>query len=247
MATLDLRKQIVLDLKKEAGIENQSADVIWVDDHSGSTQDYHENGLIQDVADRVMPLGLGFDRDGKVPVYRFDSVCQKMSQDMTLNNLTGFVKKYIYERNKMGSTKYAPFINMIVDELVNKSNKKKGFLGGLFGKKEETASGPFQLDVPVIVFVATDGDNDWDDKEPARQALIRASQYGIHFKFMAYGNANFNFLEEMDDLPGRNIDNASWFRVSDIRNMPDRELYKNVMNELPSFFAEAKLKGMVKS
>lgn len=66
---LNLRKQIVLDLKKERGLENQKASVVFVLDKSGSMDWLYKNGFVQRLTERILPVGLGFDDDGEVELY----------------------------------------------------------------------------------------------------------------------------------------------------------------------------------
>ena len=59
-------------------------------------------------------------------------------------------------------------------------------------------------------------------------------------QFIGIGSETFEFLDRLDNLTGRKIDNANFFKVSDIRKMTDDQLYSGLMNEYPSWYQLAK-------
>ncbi len=231
---LDLRKGMVLDLKKKIGLENQKAQVIFALDYSGSMSSLYNNGSVQKLAERILPLGLGFDDNGEVDFYLFESGHHKLPQNITLNNVQGYINNYVVGKYEMGGTSYAPVINAIVNDF--KPRSTGGFLG--MGKKTES------LDLPVYVIFITDGAN-YDESE-TEKALKEASKYGIFFQFVGIGLENFRFLQRLDNLSGRNIDNANFFKVDDLSRKTDEELYQLLLTEFPSFVTEARTKGMIK-
>jgi hypothetical protein len=231
---LDLRKQIVLDLKKIRGIENQKAQVVLALDFSFSMENLYKNGKVQDLVERILPLGLGFDDNGEVDFYLFESGVRKLPENITLSNIAGYINNKIIGKYQMGGTNYAPVINKIVAEF---SQTKSGFMG--MGKKQSAT-----MDLPVYVIFITDGEN--SDHHEAERAIIEASKHGIFFQFVGIGNATFSFLKKLDNLSGRNIDNANFFRVQDLANRTDQELYQLLLTEFPSFITEAKSKNLIK-
>ncbi|WP_276308059.1 VWA domain-containing protein [Bacillus sp. AFS019443] len=87
---------------------------------------------------------------------------------------------------------------------------------------------------------------------------IESSSYEpIFWQFMAigesnydaYGNyqnvGNFGFLEELDNLTGRFIDNANFFHVADPAGIPDNQLYDLLMTEYPGWVKLARSKGLI--
>jgi hypothetical protein len=53
------------------------------------------------------------------------------------------------------------------------------------------------------------------------------------------------FLEDLDDMPGRVIDNANFFRAIDFEKMSDEELYSKMMDEYPDYLKEASTKSII--
>ena len=93
----------------------------------------------------------------------------------------------------------------------------------------------------------TDGEpNDRKDAE----AQVRAAAYEPMFwQFMGIGRS-FPFLERLDDLTGRYVDNADFFAVSEDellgRNpLPDDRLFDRLMQEYPGWLPQARSKGLL--
>ncbi|MGO0861971.1 VWA domain-containing protein, partial [Clostridioides difficile] len=66
----------------------------------------------------------------------------------------------------------------------------------------------------------------------------------VFFQFIGIGKRKFNFLEKLDVMEGRVVDNANLFSLNDINDISDEELYERVMKELPEWVREAKKKGI---
>ena len=56
---------------------------------------------------------------------------------------------------------------------------------------------------------------------------------------------DFGFLEELDDMGGRFIDNADFFCVADPMALPDDQLYDLLMNEYPAWLKLARQQGLL--
>lgn len=232
--TLDLRKKMVLDLKKEKGLEGQLAQVVACYDRSGSLDWAYNNGVMQRLTERILPVGLGFDDNGVVDLFIFHNNAWRSKVDITVNTVNQVIPEI--KRHSSGGTSYAPAIKLILDEYVGAPTG-----GGFFSK----AARPLKkFDYPVFVLYFTDGAN--DDKSETEEVIREASKYGIYFQFIGIGNASMPFLEKLDDLSGRNIDNCGFFRAKDIDGMSDQDLYNSMMKEFPAFVTEARSKGYIK-
>jgi hypothetical protein len=229
MKQLDLRKNIVLDLKKKKGIEGLKAQVVFSLDFSGSMNELYQSGMVQRLVERILPLGLAFDDNAEVDFYLFETGCTKMKENITLSNVAGYIDSKVLGKYNMGGTQYAPVINAIVKEF---SNKK------MFG-------GYGQLSLPVYVIMVTDGDN--SDKSEAETAIKNAAKAGIFFQFIGIGRSTFPFLEKLDTMSDRVIDNANFFPIDNIESKTDDQLYELLLNEFPGFIPQAKAKGLLAS
>jgi hypothetical protein len=232
---LDLRKRIVLDLKKKKGLEGQVASVILVLDKSGSMSNLYKNGFVQRLVERVLPVGLGFDDDGEVELYVFHSSAYRHKTNISRGTLSSIVpdviKQYGYE-----ATEYANPIKLILDQWIGP--KSSGFLG--MGSKTRPSK---KLLNPLYVIFVTDGEN--SDKSETEEVLREASNYPIFFQFVGIGNERFNFLRKLDDLSGRVVDNANFFQANDLDGMSDEDLYDKLMTEFPDFIQNVRSKGWI--
>ena len=233
-AKLNLRKNIILNLKKSKGLDGQVASVCAVYDYSGSMEHLYQNGFMQSLTERILPVGLGFDDDQSVDLYVFHNQAFAHKNPITVSNITQIVPE-IQKTYQYGGTSYAPAINLILDKWIGKKSS------GLFssGKRPEK-----KLDNPVFVLYFTDGQN--DDANATVAAMREASKYGIFFQFIGIGSARFDFLQKLDDLDGRNIDNADFFQCNNINAITDEDLYNRLMTEFPNFVKEARNKNLIK-
>lgn len=84
-------------------------------------------------------------------------------------------------------------------------------------------------DIPTFAIVITDGD--CYDKEATKKAVIKASKENVFFQFVGIGYERFAFLEKIDTMQGRYIDNAGFFKVDKLSQLTDKELYHMLVKE----------------
>lgn len=124
--SLDLRKQIVLDLKKTKGIETK-AQVVVAMDYSGSMSSMYKDGTVQRLVERLFPLALGFDDNEELDFYLFHNGHVALPS-VTKSNYATYIKDNV--DGSMGGTSYAPVLRAIADSKFKTfvSGPKKGFL-----------------------------------------------------------------------------------------------------------------------
>lgn len=71
------------------------------------------------------------------------------------------------------------------------------------------------------------------------------SKTPIFIQFVGIGNERFRFLEKLDDLDGRYVDNANFFSISDINKIQDHELYSLLLKEYPQWLQYPEVKDMI--
>lgn len=248
--TLNLRKDIIINLKKNTGLRGLIAAVEFCLDYSGSTRTLYHNGAMQRVIERILPLGLAFDDNKSVGMKIFDDGFRSLP-DITLANYRTYIQDEILSKRwDMGTTNYAPVLNQIVidhigiDILHGNSSQNKGLFGGLFNKTAaNTAVTPKNLTAPVYIIFITDGN--CDDKGDTETVIREASKYGIFFQFIGIGNLPFTFLKKLDTMPGRVIDNANFFEVDDLDEIDDTDLYNRMMKEFPSWINDARKQSLI--
>lgn len=87
--------------------------------------------------------------------------------------------------------------------------------------------------LPTFVIVMTDGD--CGDRGETERAIIEASRQNIFFKFVGIGQERFRFLEQLDDMKGRYVDNADFFKAERLNSLSDKELYNLLIQEYPTW------------
>ena len=55
-----------------------------------------------------------------------------------------------------------------------------------------------------------------------------------------------SFLEALDDMEGRTIDNVDFFRLAKPNHITDEDLYSKIFDEYPNWVKEVREKGRIK-
>lgn len=220
---LNLRKDSIQSLcleKKE--LNGLIARVCMVLDFSGSMDRLYKNGRVQEVIERLLPIAMQFDDNGVMEAWLFSNDCDRIP-DISLDNYYDYIRNYkLLKTYYMGGTEYAPVMQDVVHKYV----------------KEEPA------DIPTLVLFITDGDN--ADKETTTRVITEASKYPIFWQFVGIGSSKFTYLEQLDEMEGRFVDNANFFSVNDLSKMSDDELYNKLLGEYPKWISKAKNLGILK-
>lgn len=240
-STIDLRKETINAVVAAKGLSNVKAQVVLVLDYSGSAEDMYKSGFMQRVIERIVPVAMQFDDNGEMELYLFQNSCIKHPKNVNASNVDGIINREILGKYSFGGTQYAPAINKILEEYVPSSvPEKKSFFGSMFGGKQNITDNTKD---PVYVIFITDGDN--SDKSNTEDAIKEASKYGVFFQFVGIGNASMSFLDKLDTMSGRFVDNANFFQVNDLDKISDKELYQRLLAEFPDWINVAKSKNII--
>jgi stress response protein SCP2 len=240
---LDLSKKAKVSLEK-VGLQDHSAKVALCLDISGSMSSLYRSGKIQEFAERILALGTRFDDDGSIDIFLFGAKSHDAGE-LTIDNFNGFVNRLIKQYPLEGSTYYGKAMRTIREHYFGSAARRNT---------------PISNNVPIYVMFVTDGST-FDENETISH--IQSSSYEpIFWQFMAIGKSNkgvkrrglfsafqsdFSFLEELDNLTGRYIDNADFFSVEDPLLVSDHELYDLLMQEYPSWVQAAKAGGLIQA
>lgn len=250
MSTIDLRKQKVIDLTKKRGIFGEKAQVVLALDISGSMEEEYRSGNVQNLLERIVPLALSFDDNATLDVFVFNDKGFEATP-CTLKNLHGYVQREIMDKFSWGATSYAPVMKLIYGEGVEHLPKSVGVvekISGLFSsfmgnKTDKKVINPEAKELAKYVIFVTDGDN---SDHPQTENIVRhSSKDPIFWQFVGIGSCYFNFLEKLDNLSGRWIDNASFFKSRDIERMSDDDLYDKLLAEFPGWLLEMRKLGKI--
>lgn len=199
----------------EHGLGSQKAQVVLVLDISMSADPLYQDGTMQEVADKAVSLGLAFDDDGKIPVVAF-GVRAHTCENVTAKNADGYVRKFVTSKYSLeGGTNYAQALKKVRD-LVD----PKG-------------------DSTFVVFV-TDGQ--CGDEEDTTRLIREMSSLPCFIQFVGVGLANFPYLEQLDSLSKRVVDNCGFCKA---RKASDLDFDK-LLNEFPKYLPAARAAGVLR-
>lgn len=261
MSLINLEKKARITLEKK-GILDEKINVVLAIDYSASMGSLYSKGIVSKIVEKLLAIGLNVDIDKSIDVYAFGNSSIPFGS-VTSKNYQGFVENEMLANNSLqNTTNYAPVIKDISTDIfgsnvlnqfepsVSVPKENKGFFKRLFSKEKEVATPikhpvtpAIDVTVPTLVFFITDGEN--FDESKTRNVMQSVSPYPIFWQFVGIGNQSFRFLRELDEkLPNRAVDNANFFQLNDIENIPTEELYDRILNEFPEWLIESRRLGI---
>lgn len=241
---VSLVKQVQkVSLEKGLDPRTVKAAVMATFDSSGSAQGLYRSGEMQNVADLAFAAGLVFDDDGTVPVSFFDSRIANLG-DITLSNCNGFIAR---QNPAWGGTRYVEALRWIIETAgyskISLGGSSGG--GGLFRRSSSSSSlsAKATADYPAFAMVFTDGNP--QDGDDAAELLVQMSQLPIFVQFVGVGPASFSYLDGLNNLGGRLVDNAGFFAARDAGGSTDKML-EGLLNELPAYIPAARKAGLLR-
>ncbi|TDD76796.1 stress response protein [Actinomadura rubrisoli] len=229
-ALLSLTKKAAVSLEKR-GLGEHTARVALCLDISGSMSWLYESGKIQALAERVLALAARFDDDAEVEVFLFAAKGHKAG-GLGLHNHQGYVDDLVRRYGFEGGTYYSKAMRLI----------RKHYFGS-----DKKRAAPLAAGSPVYVMFLTDGGT-FDPKETDNQVMW-SSYEPLFWQFIAItqgaGDAEFAYLQRLDDMPGRHVDNADFFTVDDPSTISDDALFDLLMTEYPNWLARARGAGLL--
>lgn len=242
-STLDLKKKVVLDkIEKSApqlleltkkslisleknNLLNVKARVALVLDYSGSMNQQYKKGDVQKVLDRIMPLAVNFDDDGRFECWAFAQHALRLS-DVHLGNLKNYINTEQGGHKKWDAgarfNNEPAALNAVIDYFIQESPS----------------------DLPVYVVFISDGGV--SETKKIKQILKDISNQAIFWQFVGIGGRNYGVLEQLDEMSGRVIDNCNFFAMDHIDSMPESQLYDLLLNEFPMWLKAAQQKNIIK-
>lgn len=216
---VSLAKTAAVTLQKN-GLAGQKAAVQLLLDHSGSMRNFYRDGSVQRLAEQALGLSVNLDDDGSVPVAFFGSWVDH-TVDVRLDNYAGIIAR-THNSSSWGSTNYVAAMQAAAAEHHNSGSVD-----------------------PALVIFQTDGEP--DDRSAAADALRSLSNQPLFFAFVGFGPArNMSFLHQLDNLTGRQVDNASFFHAAAPNTVTDESLYDGITSQYADWLTEAHTAGIVR-
>lgn len=226
---VSLIKKAQVSLEK-AGLGEHRAKVCLCLDISASMSGLYSSGKIQAFVERIVALACRFDDDGEVDVFLFGQKAHR-APVITLRNYQQYIGHLIEHFPLEGGTHYSPVMKLIRQHYLQDDSDRKSPI-----------SEPIQE--PVYVMFVTDGAT--SNRKAAENQMLYASYQPIFWQFMGIGrDGSFEFLEKLDDLTGRYLDNADFFSVKTPQEYSDEQLFARLMNEYPTWIKQAQQKQLL--
>lgn len=228
---LNLAKTAETALSKKQ-LVGSKAKVALVLDYSGSMRKRYSSGEVQGLAEKALSLAAHLDDDGAIDVFCFDTTATYLGE-LSLDNYRGGIDRLLSGR-RMGTTDYAGAFREVVKHFFGSVKK------GLFKKAALSASAQ---DMPVYAIFVTDGVP--NSRSEASKEMAKASEYPVFWKFLSVGNEAIPFLQKLDDMEGRKIDNADYKPMGEVSRFSDEEFYDALLDEYPEYISLAKNAGIL--
>jgi hypothetical protein len=253
---VDMVKRAGVSLQKH-GMDTERARVALCLDISGSMSRLYRSGKVQQLCERVLALAVQLDDDGQCDVFTFGTGGYEEGP-LDLRNRERYIDNLISRRRLEPGTNYG---------LAMQAVRQYYFRDG--GGGPRSAPRPDQL--PVYVMFVTDGHT--TDEQGTRNQVTWSSYEPLFWQFMAIGQSSrnvqphggppppkkgrfggrlasmmtgdFKFLEELDTMAGRYLDNANFFSVADPMQLPDDQLFELMMEEYPKWLGLARQAGLL--
>lgn len=243
----NLAKKVDISLKK-ANLTNHDAKVALCLDISVSMSSLYNSEKIQRLAEKILALGCRFDDNGSIDIFLF-GINPYNPGEMTIDNFQNFLDRLLKRYSLEGGTYYG----RVMDEIRNFY-----FPNPRGGRR----NAPIRAEKPVYVMFVTDGET--ADESDTKQQLQWSSYEPIFWQFMAIGKSqkdaktkgiggwfsratasDFSFLEQLDAMGDRYLDNADFFSVEDPEIISDEELYDLLTAEYPNWVKSARIKNLL--
>lgn len=241
---IDLSKKADIVLEKRQ-LHEHTARVALVLDISASMSQLYQRGTVQAVTEKALALASRFDDDGQMDVFLFGKNAHATGQ-LGIKNVQQAINRLIKKHPLEMSTRYGLaiqtlreyyFPNISLPEVTTPSGG--GFLGKLFGKAPAPSfTPPLAPQTPIFVIFITDGET--TDQQLTIDEVSKISQLPVFFKFIGVGRESFGFLQKLDDLKNRVIDNADFVKFDDLDQVNDEVLYERLLQEYDRYVQKAR-------
>lgn len=212
---LDLTKKLELNLAKAQIFDIPKMDTKLAVDKSGSMSDEFACGWVDKTIDLFIAAALKFDDNGRLEMGFFNTSFES-TPDGVKDNAGGYTRAYGIRAD--GGTCYSPAIQALANK-PSVVSQAKGFLGKLFGGKEEAA--PVK---PAYIGFITDGDpQDFLEFERSLDQMDKRN----YVQLIAIGNqVNVGRLRLAAERP-----NVGFIHISNPHKTTDDQFYELMCND----------------
>ncbi|MFM9258200.1 vWA domain-containing protein [Rhodococcus sp. 5A-K4] len=222
---LDLRKREVAKVLLTKGGNGIWARVVLVIDKTGSMAKQYRTRVVHRVVERMVPVAIQLDDDGKLEPYLYAVSFVKLPE-ISVHDAEEWSDTYLHLRGSHGGFNY---------DKIGAANREVPIM-------TEILSGLTRGSAPTLVLFFTDGG--FSERKEITKLMREASGLPAFWQFVGIGKANYGVLEKLDDLDGRVVDNAGFFALDDIDTVDDAQLYTRLLSEFPDWHKAAVAAGI---
>ncbi|WGV48563.2 vWA domain-containing protein [Rhodococcus erythropolis] len=222
---LDLRKREVAKVLLTKGGNGIRARVVLVIDKTGSMAKQYRTRVVHRVVERMVPVAIQLDDDGKLEPYLYAVSFVKLPE-ISVHDAEEWSDTYLHLRGSHGGFNY---------DKIGAANREVPIM-------TEILSDLTRGSAPTLVLFFTDGG--FSERKEITKLMREASGLPAFWQFVGIGKANYGVLEKLDDLDGRVVDNAGFFALDDIDTVDDAQLYTRLLSEFPDWHKAAVAAGI---
>lgn len=219
-----LKREVKVSLEKK----NMAKVVLRVGaviDASGSMSQLYLRGTVQRAFERALAVAACVDDDASMDVWFFGSRSMR-AKSVTERDFKGYVERTYPAPRLFGGLGCGNNEPVVMADVIR------------FYVQDQPRS-----KLPCFIIFFSDGGICADKK--IAQLLIESATLPIFWQFVGIGNADYGVLRKLDTLPGRALDNAAFFALDDLDQVPDAELYDRLLSGVSGWLKEGRQKGIL--
>ncbi|MBR4642031.1 MAG: VWA domain-containing protein [Selenomonadaceae bacterium] len=213
-----LVKPLKVELEKR-NLLDVEARVALVLDISGSMNRSYNDGTVQEIVNKILPVAVQFDDDGELDFWFYGSRCERRPSVNMKNYEQAVPHDWKDLQRRLGGSNNEP---AVMKEIIAEYEASK---------------------IPAYVVFVTDGGI--YETKAIKKFLIEASYFPIFWQFVGVRGSGYGILEKLDTMDGRYVDNANFFALDDFKTVPNSELYSRLLNEFPAWLKLIKSNGVL--
>lgn len=220
MLMSDRVEKVVLQMRKHNIPDWMKAQVEFILDTSNSAKWMYENGMMQELVERMMAIALRLDADGKLPVTSFGSKAHQHGDIVEADIVNYIANRFIPEAKAGGTwdtgTNYASAVTAVSGgKYVSGAMKMaKSFVGKLFGNKEW----------PKFNIFVSDGEDMGDSRAFVEQLVAAKDEYWL---LVGVGSRRqFGLMQRTAD----DLDNVGFVHFDDLA-ISDDKMYEQMLQK----------------
>lgn len=244
---VSLAKATAISLEKN-NLTQHKARVALVLDVSGSMAGLYESGAVDRLVKRALPVALGFDDNQEIDVFAFGTDATEIG-GYTIRNYKQCVTE-VLEKTHFSGTRYHTALDILRNYYRGTTQPVYVMFvtdGDTSNKEDAKRLVQEMSKEPIFLqFIGLGADKLPATMQGASKPKEKGGFLGRMFSAAVAPRTPFEFLEDLDSMDGRVVDNANFFAMKTPDSHDDAFFYELLMNEYPQWLEAAKAKGILR-